>query len=442
MTPQENAPTVLIVAVNPLSTTSNNGKTLASLFEGYPRQSIAQLYFHREIPTSDVCDNYYRISDEDLVRGIVRGAAPKGSKVLATDVATRVIPERTNNLLKKSRAIRFARSLLWKAVSLERGAVREWLDELNPDVIFFCGGDANHLYKKVLGLSKRYGAKIVYYITDDYVLPICTANVFHLITRAWTRRVFKQMCRESSLILTIGKKMSRVYESRYDIRSESVMNLVHIEDVEHDGARPTSQPMVFSYVGGLHSNRWRVLADLAEALERVWARGLHGELRIYSEHPPEATQLKVLDRPPFSAYCGGLDSEGVRTVLRESDVLVHVEASDRKSKRVTSLSISTKISEYMAAGKPILAIGPKDVASIEYLEQTSSAFLVAPTSAEAIDSTLAEIMSDHGQRQRRARRARATARASHDEKVVRPQFQQRIVALGRSPRAKESGGSP
>jgi hypothetical protein len=38
-------PRVLFVSVNPFSATSNNGKTFASFFEGYPKASIAQLYF-------------------------------------------------------------------------------------------------------------------------------------------------------------------------------------------------------------------------------------------------------------------------------------------------------------------------------------------------------------------------------------------------------------
>lgn len=64
-------PRILIVSVNPLSTTSNNGKTIASFFESYPKEKLAQLYFHREIPTSNVCQNYYKISDEDMINNFL-----------------------------------------------------------------------------------------------------------------------------------------------------------------------------------------------------------------------------------------------------------------------------------------------------------------------------------------------------------------------------------
>jgi hypothetical protein len=428
----DNYPTVLIVAVNPLSRTSNNGKTIASLFKGYPKQSLAQLYFHREIPTSDVCENYYRISDEDLAYSIVHRNASFGAKVLPGDVAVKILPERTNSLLKKSRAIRLARSLAWCAVDLERGEVRKWLDAVDPDIIFFCGGDGNYLYNKVFKLSRLYNAKIIYYITDDYVLPIHTLNVFHAINRAWTRSVFKDMCRNSSLILTIGEKMSRVYGSRFGIESSSIMNLVDVGNVDIIPSLPSSAKMIFTYVGGLHSNRWRVLAGLGESLKRISERGFHGELRIYSQYQPEPAQLRRINVPPFSAYCGGLDSKEVQRVLHESDVLVHVEASDRKSRQITCLSISTKISEYMAATKPILAIGPKDVASIEYLQETGSGFLITSTAAEVIDKQLIEIFQNPQQGQRHAIQALSVARRNHDESLVRARLQRQIVALADS----------
>lgn len=434
MTSQDTYPAVLIVAVNPLSRTSNNGKTIASFFKGYPKRSLAQLYFHREVPTSDVCDNYYRISDEDLIRAMARGKLPAGRPMAAArtrdvDAVDRVIPESVANRLRDSWAARLLRSCLWRLVDLEHPAVLAWLDEVRPDVIFFCGGDANYLYKSVRGLARRYDAKIVYYITDDYVLPVRTLNVFQAINRAWTRRAFKAMCRDSSLILTIGDKMSRTYQARFGIQSQSVMNLVDMPDSEPVATAPAHDVLSFTYVGGLHSNRWRVLSELANSLARISRNGVQAQLRVYSGQRPDSAVLEALDRPPYSAYCGSLDREGVEVVLRESDVLVHVESGDRRSKRVTRLSISTKISEYMASGRPILAIGPHDVASIEYLSETDSAFVVTSLSPEVLDAQLQEIVRDGGRRDELARRAWAIARRSHDAAVVRPRLQARIIEL-------------
>ncbi len=95
-------PRVLFVSVNPFSQTSNNGKTFASFFEGYGTDALAQLYFHRELPSSPVCDNYFRITDEDLVHDLVRPWRVTGERVTARSSSTTPIPRRTHSPLRGS----------------------------------------------------------------------------------------------------------------------------------------------------------------------------------------------------------------------------------------------------------------------------------------------------------------------------------------------------
>lgn len=423
-------PSILIITGRPLSMTSNIGKTIASLFEGYPEDRIAQLYFHREAPSSPVCSNYFRISDEDVFRFVTRRQRHLGQIVQRGDMATRVLPERANNIIKRSRAAQIIRTFLWLGVRWEGQHVREWLDRVKPDIIFFCGGDDNYLYGNVLRLSKRCGAKIVYFITDDHILPYRGMNPMDAAYRAWTRNLFRKTSQRSALVLTIGDKMSGVYRSRFGTTSKSVMNLVEISDVAP--LNPTTirrNHLKFAYVGGLHTGRGKVLAALAASLERVAEAGLHGELNVYSPTPPSPSELLQLERPPFSAYRGGLDAAGVAAVLRESDVVVHVEDDTVASKRKTFLSISTKIPEYMASGTPILAIGPQDVASIEYLAETSSGLVITSTAPDELDSGLTKLFSDPQGRIARAENARAVVWANHDAARVRKELHETLVKL-------------
>ncbi|MEG0474048.1 MAG: hypothetical protein RR588_17145 [Solibacillus sp.] len=54
----------------------------------------------------------------------------------------------------------------------------------------------------------------------------------------------------------------------------------------------------------------------------------------------------------------------------------------------TRLSISTKIPEYLATGKPILAIGPSTLSSIKYLKSSTDSFIIEDLSEESIQKTL------------------------------------------------------
>jgi hypothetical protein len=46
------------------------GKTLSSYFDGWDVNEIAQLYVHSEVPTSDACHNYYRITDKEMIKSV------------------------------------------------------------------------------------------------------------------------------------------------------------------------------------------------------------------------------------------------------------------------------------------------------------------------------------------------------------------------------------
>lgn len=65
------APRILVISHNVFSQSTAMGKTLSSMLSCVPPENLAQLYFHSEVPTVDVCKNYLRIRDQDVLRTIV-----------------------------------------------------------------------------------------------------------------------------------------------------------------------------------------------------------------------------------------------------------------------------------------------------------------------------------------------------------------------------------
>ena len=61
---------VLVVSHNVFSKTSNMGKTLSSYFNAIDSEDLAQFYIHSEVPTSDICKNYYRVTDKEAIKSI------------------------------------------------------------------------------------------------------------------------------------------------------------------------------------------------------------------------------------------------------------------------------------------------------------------------------------------------------------------------------------
>ena len=63
------------------------------------------------------------------------------------------------------------------------------------------------------------------------------------------------------------------------------------------------------------------------------------------------------------------------TIRKYVDVVVFAEALEGKNSNIARLSFSTKITDYLANGKCILAVGKEDIAPIDYFHRNDSAII-------------------------------------------------------------------
>jgi glycosyltransferase involved in cell wall biosynthesis len=223
--------------------------------------------------------------------------------------------------------------------------------------------------------------------------------------------------------MTISEAMAEEYGRRYGLRFEDFMNCASVPaecpplcDV------PPGSPLKLVYVGGLHLNRWQAIRRIGEALDQLAEEGIPAELEI---HAPE-TDFKLY-APQFEGIRtirsgGSLTQEQIPAALRDADVLVHVESFDDASRRYTRLSISTKIPQYLAAGRPIFGYGPMEVASCGYLQSSACGVVVGVPDPQKILETLRTLLENSTMRRNCGRRAWEQACRRHDEKAVRERF--------------------
>ena len=99
-------------------------------------------------------------------------------------------------------------------------------------------------------------------------------------------------------------------------------------------------------------------------------------LSIYSGKRPYESVMNAITDVPYIQYVGSVNENEIVEEMGKYDILIDVESFDRKMKYKTRLSISTKIPEYLASGKPILAVGPDDISSIRYLKRLSISYII------------------------------------------------------------------
>lgn len=362
---------VLIVSSDPLSTTSNNGKTLASFFDTYPPDLLAQLYFSSSKPDSKICNNFYKISDMDMLRSRWFHNNQCGGKFVAeTALHDDIKKDYANTLrIKKNNFTRLLREALWNN-NWKTNELQNWLDEFRPELIFFVAGDIVFSYKIVTYIKEKYTAKLAIYITDDYILPRFSCSVFWWIRRNWVFRYMKKAVQSSDLFFTISPIMKDRYKNVFHKESHIIVNMPQTFTASADTQCGSQNTLELVYAGGLHLNRYKTLMLLARSIDRVNRQRILDKkivLKIYSNQPISVRKLKKIQLTDSSVFGGGLSSDQLFFRLQKADFLVHVESFRYKNICDTRLSLSTKIPEYMSYRKPIIAIGPKNIASMQYI---------------------------------------------------------------------------
>jgi hypothetical protein len=386
-------PRILIVSNNSLSETKNNGKTIASIFKCFDQNNIAQLYFSDESPDIEKFNIFFNISDSFMISSLIKKKAQYKVKINNRNnknSISRKLVAYLNRFFNQSNFLRLIREILWSSNRWNSVELNLWLNSFSPELIFFCAGDSIFAYKIMFYIKKKFGAKLITFITDDYILKRTTINIFWKIRRNMIFRFMSNAVKESDLFATISFKMRSTYKEIFNKESIVLNNSIELLN-ENVKKNINHESIILTYAGSLHSKRHITLAFLAKAIKINNFEGkTHIYLKIYSNTIPSKKILRSISVEDSSVFLGSLNKKELEIVLNNSDILVHVESFSKKSIETTLLSLSTKIPEYMSFRKPILAIGPKQVASMHYLSDI--AFCI--NSPKEILSDLKRMISD------------------------------------------------
>lgn len=420
-------PKVLIVCHNLYDVTNNIGKTLVSLMDGYPKDRIAQLYFRNDKPSFNYCSDYFCITDKSVLKSIVTlGFVKAGAIIEKRDDLT--ISNAENSLYKignhRHPTVSLIRDILWSFPVWKSNNLKEWLLKVNPDIILFSPNDYTLAYRIALYVQKVVNKPILPFYMDDAFYWKCKSTFVDRLRRYQLRNYAKRIHRYSRQILTICDYMSEEYEQLFSLPCHSFVNSVPINDCE--GKDILNRPVVFSFLGNLHSNRWKSLAEIGVALHTIEVtEGIKCFLDIYSASLLEERMITAFNSVDNIRFKGSVSSSAVRGIQMQSDVLVHVESFDERSANSTRLSLSTKIPEYMSSGVPIFAYGPEYIASMRYLKDNDLAQVC--TSSLNLYDALRHLLTNDEERVKRVQNGLLKVKVKHDIAKVSKDFQQILV---------------
>ena len=367
---------VLLISGNNFNQQSNNGKTFEAIFSQFERSDISQLFF-QQVGNLDFnyCFQYYNISIFNVLKSIFWPYVKTGHELLEKDNKHNMVEVQKEIALRKKipSSMGIFRDLIWYLGHWFKPEFKLWLKKVDPDFVFYVGGGTISNIDIALKISKFLDKPICVYYTDDYLLSPQRKTLFDKVYYILLEKKIRNLFSKSVLRFTIGDLMTECYKKYFGLDFYTIMNSVKIpEYIPYNNIR---DPFIFSYMGGLTLNRWRMLARLAHLLPS------NAELRVYSVHQLDEQMQRTFNMCGVK-FMGAISGNALLEVKLNSDILVHVESDDEYSRLFTKYSVSTKIPEYLSSGRPVLGFGPQEVASMKILTDNNIGFQISSSETE------------------------------------------------------------
>lgn len=365
---------VLIISNNSFSKTANNGKTLCSIFSEFKSSDIAQLYFgENESPYEEFCDNYYRVTELDILNSILNLSFTTSSShnklVSALRNDTHKEPKWFSTLKKYNKKLSLIRETIWCFKTWDSPSLNRWIEDFKPDAIFALLGSNIYVHNIAVYLSEKYKLPLFVYFTDDYVINSTAKGIVERIHYRLLCNQYKKTVSKACKSYAIGEKMQKDYSIMYGKPFGVLGNSIDMTKYSHimPVTLKNDEPIIISYMGGLHSGRWKSISELGGLIKEINER-YHYKVRIkvFSAAEP-SKEMQTSFAESGVEYCGSLDSAGVIKQMENSHFLLHVESFGKMDRTYVKYSVSTKISEYLSSNRMVMAYGPHEVASMQLL---------------------------------------------------------------------------
>lgn len=365
-------PRVLIVNAQSIYKKNATGITLQSIWSEWDADCLLEIYSDPMVmDESNHKFKSYCISPNNVIR-LARGRVAQSinSNIKATNTQ-----QRSNNKIKSYLRQFAVCELDSLAVKLDESTL-EAIRVFQPQAIYTLGASVSIL-RLVNKLSVQLNIPVIMHFMDNWAEHIqWEDNPLLSLYKSSLKKKMLACIKRCKLVVTISSSMAEAYHEKFQKETLVLMNTVDISRFK--GLTSIDTGVIhFVYAGGLHLDRWKALREIALSIQQTNGKGI---LDIFTSKDNIELYRSGFETLPVAFY-EAVPHERIDEVYQKADVLVHTEIESENLKGFFKYSISTKIPEYLATGKPILFYGPRDMKLFEYLLQNQVA-LTAGTKEE------------------------------------------------------------
>ena len=397
---------ILVISNEAFSDASSNGRTMKNLLLGFPKESLAQFYIHGT-PDESVCAHYYGVSDSDALRAFLH------KKPLSQQKTSTVAADHSGQKPKRSYRNLVLRNMIWQSMRWWTKEFDAFLEDFQPQVVLLQAGDAPFMYKIARKIAIKYGAKLLMFNTENYVLkkrmyaakPGDSMFWHHILMRS-LKRQYRKFMKQAYFCTYSTEYLQQCYQAKYPHPGKSAVFYTGTEMQDCTPLAEKTEHFTLVYCGNLGVGRVFSLCEIAEVLQKI---DENARLVIYGRFACEEEQAVLcgcenVDFRGFVAY------DEIPQVLAKAAMVIHCENPQRLEDLKTAFS--TKIADSLACGKPFLVYASREYPFVQYLEQNESAHIAE--NKEELEAVLRNCIKDTNYAERFVCNAKQLAAKNHN----------------------------
>ena len=412
---------------------------LTNWFTGFDAE-FAQIYLSPGLPNNTICKKYFHVSDAQMLNSILgRGKAGMEVSIPETQEELELTKQDAQRVgiygffkkvsLSMYGVTMLLRDALWKMGRIDYDALKKFVEDFNPDVVFCPSMITPRMMMVEKMVSKMTKAPFVGFTADDEA----SFHQYRLSPLYWIRRLYihnsfaRHIKEFYKHYWTFSDEQAKEYTREYGVPASTLYKCGDFPCTL--GEKEIGNPIKLVYAGRLYCNRWKTLGEIGKALREINRNGTRMVMDVYTVEQPTAEQKAALC-PENSVYLHSkVTPSELKKIYEQADIALHVESFDKKYRLETRVSFSTKIIDLMASTCAILAICWNRHAGYQYLKAKDAAFCI--DNYHDILPLLQRIADNPGLIREYTRKAYNCGVENHRRELIQSQIKEKFKEIAR-----------
>ncbi len=378
---------ILIISRTPWDIDNSFGNTFSNLFNGMNGIEIYHICCKHGATKGSPAKAAFQMTDRSVMRSILKRKGGVGWFTDNDQGNGRDNAAVSRSAEKKRHPLAYyIRDMIWTLGAWKRDrALNDFLSEANPDILYLPMYRSCYMCDVQQYIAETLSVPVVGHISDDL---FAVSPESPLLTRHHANKVAKKLrplIERCSYLEVFAENMQRQYAEAFHKPVYLIGKGVDVSNLPKISPSDNSHEKHFIYTGNIGTERWRSLFLIGKALKGQAVLDIYSATALTGEMKTEFGQCNAI------RFHGAVSADEIPKIQKNGDVLVHVEGFSPAAISATRMSFSTKLIDYMMAGKPIFAVGDEEINSIAVLKKYGLA--VVATSPEEIETGVKELLT-------------------------------------------------